>query len=133
MQDKLSKNSSQLDLLIELLDLQKEMVVMMLSMLEGNVVNGTIGRQMVDTLVESAANVELILKFFDMFLKLPEQTSSAAFQEIDKKSIGWVTVKDFKKALESQKVYTAEEIEYLMNCIEPTHDGLLDYREFSDR
>ena len=37
MQDKLSKNSSQLDLLIELLDLQKEMVVMMLSMLEGMV------------------------------------------------------------------------------------------------
>lgn len=59
MQDKLSKNSSQLDLLIELLDLQKEMVVMLLSMLEGNVVNGTIGRQMVDTLVESAANLEV--------------------------------------------------------------------------
>ena len=59
MQDKLSKNSNQLELLIELLDLQKEMVVMMLSMLEGNVVNGTIGRQMVDTLVESASNVEV--------------------------------------------------------------------------
>jgi len=80
MQDKLSKNSVQLDLLIELLDLQKEMVVMMLSMLEGNVVNGTIGRQMVDTLVESSSNVELILKFFDMFLKLKEFTSSTAFQ-----------------------------------------------------
>ena len=59
MQDKLSKNSSQLDLLWELLDLQKEMVIMMLSMLEGNVMNGTIGKQMVDTLVESAANVEV--------------------------------------------------------------------------
>ncbi len=103
MQDKLSKNSSQLDLLLELLDLQKEMVIMMLSMLEGNVMNGTIGKQMVDTLVESAANVEvsylnrlfkliilklkmfffnkqMILKFFDMFLKLKELTSSSAFQ-----------------------------------------------------
>lgn len=35
MQDKLSKNASQLDLLKELLELQKEMVIMMLSMLEG--------------------------------------------------------------------------------------------------
>ena len=80
MQDKLSKHSSQLDLLKELLNLQKDMVIMMLSMLEGNhdfwdtaihysnftfffikgnVVNGTIGKQMVDTLVESASNVEV--------------------------------------------------------------------------
>ncbi|RWS25891.1 ryanodine receptor-like protein, partial [Leptotrombidium deliense] len=133
MQDKLSKNASQLDLLIELLDLQKEMVVMMLSMLEGNVVNGTIGRQMVDTLVESAANVELILKFFDMFLKLNELTSSSSFQEIDKKQIGWVTAKDFKKAMEQQKIYTPEEIDYLMSCCEPNHDGLIDYIEFTER
>jgi len=35
MQDKLSKNSSQVDLLKELLNLQKDMVIMMLSMLEG--------------------------------------------------------------------------------------------------
>ncbi|RWS13212.1 ryanodine receptor-like protein, partial [Dinothrombium tinctorium] len=133
MQDKLSKNASQLDLLIELLDLQKEMVVMMLSMLEGNVVNGTIGRQMVDTLVESAANVEIILKFFDMFLKLKQLTSSSSFQEIDKKQIGWVTAKDFKKAMEQQKIYSAEEIDYLMSCCEPNHDGLIDYIEFTER
>jgi ryanodine receptor 2 len=62
MQEKLSKHSSQVDLLKELLNLQKDMITMMLSMLEGNVVNGTIGKQMVDTLVESASNVELILK-----------------------------------------------------------------------
>lgn len=36
MQDKLSKHSSQFDLLKELLNLQKDMVVMMLSMLEGD-------------------------------------------------------------------------------------------------
>ena len=72
MQDKLSKNSSQLDLLLELLDLQKEMVIMMLSMLEGNVMNGTIGKQMVDTLVESAANVEVyeIYNCLSIILKL---------------------------------------------------------------
>ncbi|UYV64347.1 RYR2 [Cordylochernes scorpioides] len=63
MQDKLSKNASQLDLLRDLLELQKDMVIMMLSMLEGNVVNGTIGKQMVDTLVESAANVEIVYAY----------------------------------------------------------------------
>lgn len=42
MQDKLSRNSSQVDLLKELLNLQKDMITMMLSMLEGNVVNGMI-------------------------------------------------------------------------------------------
>lgn len=30
-------------------------------------------------------------------------------------------------------MYSAEEIEYLMSCIEPTHDGLVDYREFAER
>lgn len=43
MQDKLSKHSSQVDLLKELLNLQKDMITMMLSMLEGNVVNGESG------------------------------------------------------------------------------------------
>lgn len=33
-------------------------------MLAGNVMNGTIGKQMVDTLVESAGNVEVSFKFF---------------------------------------------------------------------
>lgn len=49
----------------------------------GNVVNGTIGKQMVDMLVESSNNVEMILKFFDMFLKLKDLTSSDAFKEHD--------------------------------------------------
>lgn len=40
MQNKLSKHSSQNDLLTELNNLQKDMITMMLSMLEGNVVNG---------------------------------------------------------------------------------------------
>jgi ryanodine receptor 2 len=37
MQAKLSKNASQVDLLKELLNLQKDMVIMMLSMLEGTI------------------------------------------------------------------------------------------------
>lgn len=133
MQDKLSRNSSQLNLLIELLDLQKEMVIMMLSMLEGNVVNGTIGKQMVETLVESSSNVELILKFFDMFLKLPRLTSATNFQEYDKTGSGWISQGDLRKVMEQQKIYTNDEIHYLLSCCEPNHDGLIDYREFIDR
>ncbi|KAG8184852.1 hypothetical protein JTE90_012099 [Oedothorax gibbosus] len=133
MQDKLSKNASQLDLLKELLELQKEMVIMMLSMLEGNVLNGTIGKQMVDTLVESGSNVEIILKFFNMFLKLPSLVSSPTIAEIDAKNTGWITAKDFRKAMEQQKIYTTDEIEYLMGCCEPNHDGLIDYLEFTER
>ena len=106
MQDKLSKHSSQVDLLKELLNLQKDMITMMLSMLEGNVVNGTIGKQMVDTLVESASNVELILKYFDMFLKLKDLTSSPGFQEIDPNGDGWINPKDFRDKMEQQKSYT---------------------------
>ncbi|XP_064296451.1 ryanodine receptor 1-like [Phalacrocorax carbo] len=45
MMKKLAQDSSQIGLLKELLDLQKDMVVMLLSLLEGNVVNGTIARR----------------------------------------------------------------------------------------
>lgn len=133
MQDKLSKHSSQVDLLKELLNLQKDMITMMLSMLEGNVVNGTIGKQMVDTLVESASNVELILKYFDMFLKLKDLTSSPSFQEIDINSDGWVYPKDFKEKMEQQKSYTSEEMEFLLACCEVNHNGKIDYMGFIDR
>lgn len=110
--------------------MQKDMITMMLSMLEGttrriilleithcdewftiflitgNVVNGTIGKQMVDTLVESAGNVELILKYFDMFLKLKDLVSSPSFLEVDLNNDGWVYPKDFKEKMEQQKSYT---------------------------
>ncbi|XP_075211293.1 ryanodine receptor [Lycorma delicatula] len=133
MQDKLSKHSSQVDLLKELLNLQKDMITMMLSMLEGNVVNGTIGKQMVDTLVESASNVELILKYFDMFLKVKDLTSSASFQEIDPNHEGWILPKEFKDKMEQQKSYTPEEIEFMLQCCETNHDGKIDYVGFTDR
>jgi ryanodine receptor 2 len=61
MMEKLYKNSTQLELLREFLNLQKDMIVLMLSMLEGNVLNGPIGKQMVDALVESQQCVEMIV------------------------------------------------------------------------
>ncbi|XP_066971314.1 ryanodine receptor isoform X16 [Macrobrachium rosenbergii] len=133
MQDKLSKHSCQVDLLKELLNLQKDMVIMMLSMLEGNVVNGTIGKQMVDTLVESASNVEMIVRFFNLFLRLKEVTSSASFQELDINKDGTVTPKEFKEKMEQQKNYTTEEINFLLMCCDTNHDGKIDYVEFTER
>lgn len=61
---------------------------------------------MVDTLVESASNVELILKYFDMFLKLKELISSPSFLEVDHNQDGWVFPKDLKEKMELTKNYT---------------------------
>ncbi|XP_041123116.1 ryanodine receptor 3 isoform X8 [Polyodon spathula] len=133
MQMKLSQDSSQIELLKELLDLQQDMVVMMLSLLEGNVVNGTIGKQMVDTLVESSSNVEMILKFFDMFLKLKDLTSSDAFKEYDPDGKGVISKKEFQKAMESQRQYTQSEIEFLLSCADADENDMFNYEEFVER
>ncbi|EMP27125.1 Ryanodine receptor 2 [Chelonia mydas] len=127
------QDSSQIELLKELMDLQKDMVVMLLSMLEGNVVNGTIGKQMVDMLVESSNNVEMILKFFDMFLKLKDLTSSDAFKEYDPDGKGIISKRDFQKAMESHKHYTQSETEFLLSCAETDENETLDYEEFVKR
>ncbi|KAJ8309071.1 hypothetical protein KUTeg_013945 [Tegillarca granosa] len=133
MQDKLSKDSTQLELLREFMKLQKEMMIMLLSMLEGNVMNGPIGKQMVDTLVESSANVEMILKFFDIFLKMKDLTSSEAFLEFDINKDGVISSKEFRKAMETMKVYPDEEIDYIMMCVDANQDGKVDFNEFTDR
>ncbi|MCJ8736532.1 hypothetical protein PDJAM_G00013580 [Pangasius djambal] len=133
MQMKLSQDLSQIELLKELMDLLKDMVVMLLSMLEGNVVNGTIGKQMVDMLVESSGNVEMILTFFDMFLKLKDLVSSDAFKEYDPDGQGLISKKDFQKAMEGYKRYTMSEMEFLLSCAETNESKLLDYRAFVAR
>ncbi|KAK3094056.1 hypothetical protein FSP39_023525 [Pinctada imbricata] len=133
MQDKLSKDSTQLELLREFMKLQKEMMIMLLSMLEGNVMNGPIGKQMVDTLVESQSNVEMILKFFDIFLKMKDLTTSDAFLEYDTNKDGWISPKEFRRALDSMKLYSEEEIEYIMMCVDANQDGKVDFNEFTDR
>ncbi|KAK1793405.1 hypothetical protein P4O66_011783 [Electrophorus voltai] len=133
MQMKLSQDSSQIELLKELLDLQKDMIVMLLSLLEGNVVNGTIGKQMVDTLVESSSNVEMILKFFDMFLKLKDLTSSDSFKEHDSESKGVISKREFQKSMENQKQYSQSEIEFLLSCAEADENDMFNYVEFVKR
>uniref|UniRef100_A0A8C4NNS5 Ryanodine receptor 3 n=1 Tax=Dicentrarchus labrax TaxID=13489 RepID=A0A8C4NNS5_DICLA len=133
MQMKLSQDASQIELLKELMDLQKDMVVMLLSLLEGNVVNGTIGKQMVDTLVESSNNVEMILKFFDMFLKLKDLTTSDNFKEYDPEFKGIISKKEFQKSMESQKQYSQSEIEFLLSCAEADENDMFNYKEFVER
>uniref|UniRef100_A0A667ZYR6 Ryanodine receptor 2b (cardiac) n=1 Tax=Myripristis murdjan TaxID=586833 RepID=A0A667ZYR6_9TELE len=133
MQMKLSQDSRQIELLKELMDLQKDMVVMLLSMLEGNVVNGTIGKQMVDMLVESSSNVEMILKFFDMFLKLKDLTSSDAFRDYDPDGKGYISRKDFHRAMENSKRFSQAETLFLLSCTETDEKEILDYEAFVDR
>ncbi|XP_038841070.1 ryanodine receptor 3-like [Salvelinus namaycush] len=133
MQMKLSQDSCQIELLKELMDLQQDMVVMMLSLLEGNVVNGTIGKQMVDTLVESSSNVEMILKFFDMFLKIKDLTTSDNFRDYDPDNKGVISKKDFQKSMENQKQYTQSEIEFLLSCAEADENDMFNYEEFVER
>ncbi|XP_077975839.1 ryanodine receptor 2-like isoform X3 [Styela clava] len=134
MQMKLSQDAAnQLELLKQLLDLQQDMIVMLLSMLEGNVVNGTIGKQLVDTLIESSQEVELILSFFNMFLRLKDLTSSESFHEFDPNKKGKITRRDFQKAMEASKLYNSEEIEFMLKCAESSESELLDYVEFTDR
>lgn len=95
--------------------------------------NGTIGKQMVDTLVESSSNVEMILKFFDMFLKLKDLTTSDNFKEYDPEGKGIISKKEFQKSMENQKQYTQSEIEFLLSCAEADENDMFNYEEFVER
>uniref|UniRef100_A0A8D2ZZ07 Ryanodine receptor 3 n=1 Tax=Scophthalmus maximus TaxID=52904 RepID=A0A8D2ZZ07_SCOMX len=132
MQMKLSQDSSQIELLKELLDLYKDIVSFVWNIYR-NVVNGTIGKQMVDTLVESSSNVEMILKFFDMFLKLKDLTTSDSFREYDPESKGIISKKDFQKSMENQKQYSQSEIEFLLSCAEADENDMFNYEQFVER
>lgn len=101
--------------------------------LSGNVVNGTIARQMVDMLVESSSNVEMILKFFDMFLKLKDIVASDAFRDYVTDPRGLISKKDFSKAMDSQKQYSPSEIQFLLSCSEADENEMINFEEFADR
>ena len=133
LQDKLSKDPNNIELLRELMNLQKDMIIMLLSMLEGNVLNGPIGKQMVDTLIENQQNLEMLLTFFDIFLKMKDLTNSESFLEFDSNGDGWISPKEFRKAMEAQKTYTTEEIDYVLLCVDANLDGKIDIKEFSER
>lgn len=96
-------------------------------------VNGTIAKQMVDMLVESSSNVEMILKFFDMFLKLKDIVASDAFRDYVTDPRGLISKKDFSKAMDSQKQYTPAEIQFLLSCSEADENEMINFEEFADR
>lgn len=83
--------------------------------------------------MESSGNVEMILKFFDMFLKLKDLTSSDAFREYDPDRKGSISRKDFQKAMESCKRFTQTETHFLLSCAETDVSEILDYGAFVDR
>lgn len=88
---------------------------------------------MVDMLVESSGNVEMILKFFDMFLKLKDLTSSDAFREFDPDRKGSISRKDFQKAMENCKRFSQAETHFLLSCTETNDSEIVDYGAFVDR
>ncbi|CAM4882414.1 unnamed protein product [Rotaria socialis] len=133
LQRKLSQDPTQIELLRELMKLQKDMIIMLLSMLEGNVLNGPIGKQMVDSLIESQVNVELLLQFFDIFLKIKDLTTSEAFQEFDANRDGFISPKEFRRAMEAQKIYSSQDMDYILNCVDINQDGKIDFIEFTGR
>uniref|UniRef100_A0A1I8I891 EF-hand domain-containing protein n=1 Tax=Macrostomum lignano TaxID=282301 RepID=A0A1I8I891_9PLAT len=66
---------------------------------------------MVETLIESSANVEA----FDI------------------NGDGVISHKEFRHAMMQQKMYSEEEIEYIMNCVDANQDGKVDFNEFTER
>ncbi|KAL5966805.1 Ryanodine receptor [Taenia solium] len=131
MQDKLNKDPEQLDTLHEFLNLQTEMMIMLLSMLEGSIVNGSIGRQMVDTLAGSSANVgvsdnsrrQLTLTFFDIFLRMKEIKNSDAF----------LVSSTQRHVLEVDSLVTLETTlvsSFLQKAFDVNKDGWISHREF---
>jgi ryanodine receptor 2 len=88
---------------------------------------------MVDTLIENQQNVEMLLKFFDIFLKMKDITTSEAFREFDANNDGWISPKEFRKAMEAQKMYSTDEIDYILMCVDTNQDGKIDFKEFTQR
>lgn len=88
---------------------------------------------MVDMLVESSGNVEMILRFFDMFLKLKDLTSSDAFREYDPDHKGCISRKDFQKAMENCKRFPQAEINFLLSCMDTDESEIVHYEAFVDR
>merc|ERR1719446_663179 len=82
--------------------------------------------KMVDTLVESTSNVELILNYFKLFLILPTD------EEMDENGDGTITTREMKERLAATKNYSEEEIEFLLACTEGDHEGKIEYAAFKE-
>lgn len=83
-------------------------------------------------MVESSGNVQMILRFFDMFLKLKDFTSSDVFRAYDPDCKGRVSRKDFQKATERCKRFSQAETLFLMSCMGPDDSEAVDYEALVD-
>lgn len=88
---------------------------------------------MVDMLVESSGNVEMILRFFDMFLKLKDLTTSDTFREYDPDHKGYISRKGFQKAMENCKRFLQTEMNFLLSCMDSNESEIVYYEVFVDR
>ena len=132
-QEKLATDDAQpMGLLNEVLDLQQDMVVMLLSMLEGNIVNGTIGRMLLDTFCEAQSDVEMIMRFFTTFLKLKTLIECDKMRELDPEDHGSLHRKEFLTLLEQTSVYAADEVEFLLKCMKYDEFGKINYKQFCE-
>ncbi|XP_065916546.1 ryanodine receptor 2-like isoform X2 [Dysidea avara] len=132
LQKQLLAQSVQLELFRELVKVEKDMFILLLSMLEGNT-SVCIAHKMISTLIQSSEHVESMMKLYDMFMKLNDIVTSEAFQEYDLNKDGLISPSEFRKAMEAHHIYSLEEIDYLMHCADTNQDGMLDYMEFTER
>ena len=126
-------NTNSIELLREVLKVLSDMITLLLSMLEGNQMSSEIGVSMKHTLVDCRNELQYITKFCFMFIKLNDTITSKAFTQYDTNKDGRISRVEFERALQSQKQYSAEEVDYLMICGDTNRDGYIDYTEFLDR
>ncbi|CAF3596401.1 unnamed protein product, partial [Rotaria sp. Silwood2] len=71
--------------------------------------------------------------FFYIFFKIKDLTTSKAFQEYDTNKDGFISPKKFRRAMEAQKVYSSQDIDYILDCVDINQDGKIDFLEFTER
>ncbi|KAI6657509.1 Ryanodine receptor 44F-like X1 [Oopsacas minuta] len=132
LQEQLS-NTNSIELLREVLKVLSDMIILLLSMLEGNQMSSEIGVSMKHTLVDCRNELQDITKFCFMFIKLNDTLTSKAFTQYDTNKDGRISRLEFERSLQTQKQYSPEEVDYLMRCGDTNRDGYIDYAEFLDR
>ena len=88
---------------------------------------------MINMLLECENHMKALVTFYTIFIKLADVTTSNAFKEYDLNKDGFISYREFEKAMSSQQHYTKAEIDYLMQVADTNKDGLLDYKEFTER
>jgi Ca2+-binding EF-hand superfamily protein len=133
LQHKLFKHVNHIELLREMLGLQEEMFVLMISLLEGSTTSSSVGQHMLSMFEECYEQVNQLMTFYYIFIKLKDATTSKAFKEYDLNKDGLISYHEFEKAMNAQQHYTKQEIDYLLQLADTNKDGLLDYQEFTER